>query len=165
MAKLSSLQPVEPGQDKPKKSFKDDVPGFVHIDIKYLPQMPDEASRRYLFVAIDRATRWVVIRIYKDQSDASSVDFLRRVAKAAPLKITKLLTDNGSQFTDRFTSKAKEPSSHHAFDVQCKAQGIEHRRYPRVTPRPTGWLSALTGASARCASKPALQMLLSWSLL
>ena len=145
MAKLSSLQPVEPGQDKPKKSFKDDVPGFVHIDIKYLPQMPDEASRRYLFVAIDRATRWVFIRIYKDQSDASSVDFLRRVAKAAPLKITKLLTDNGSQFTDRFTSKAKEPSSHHAFDVQCKAQGIERRLAPPRHPQTNGMVERFNG--------------------
>jgi hypothetical protein len=42
----------------PPKSFKDYVPGFVHVDIKYLPQMPDEKARRYLFVAIDRASRW-----------------------------------------------------------------------------------------------------------
>lgn len=32
----------------PPKSFKDYVPGFVHVDIKYLPQMPDETARRYL---------------------------------------------------------------------------------------------------------------------
>ena len=38
----------------------------MHVDIKYLPQMPDESSRRYLFVAIDRATRWVYFRIYRD---------------------------------------------------------------------------------------------------
>lgn len=44
---------------RPSKTFKDYEPGFVHIDIKYLPQMPDEDQRRYLFVAIDRATRWV----------------------------------------------------------------------------------------------------------
>jgi transposase len=43
----------------PKKTFKDYELGFVYIDIKYFPQMPDETSRRYLFVAIDRATRWV----------------------------------------------------------------------------------------------------------
>ncbi len=27
--------------------------------MKYLPQMADETSRRYVFVAIDRETRWV----------------------------------------------------------------------------------------------------------
>ena len=135
MAKLADLQPKEPGQDKPKKTFKDYLPGFVHIDIKYLPQMPDQTSRRYLFVAIDRASRWVFIRTYKDQSEASSTDFLRRVGKACPFKITKLLTDNGSQFTDRFTSKGKEPSGQHAFDLQCKAQGIEHRLAPPRHPQ------------------------------
>ena len=31
MAKLADLQPKEPGQDKPKKTFKDYVPGFVHM--------------------------------------------------------------------------------------------------------------------------------------
>ena len=145
MAKLADLQPKEPGQDKPKKTFKDYLPGFVHIDIKYLPQMPDQTSRRYLFVAIDRASRWVFIRTYKDQSEASSTDFLRRVGKACPFKITKLLTDNGSQFTDRFTSKGKEPSGQHAFDLQCKAQGIEHRLAPPRHPQTNGMVERFNG--------------------
>ena len=58
-----------------KKTFKDYEPGFVHVDTKYLPQMPDETSRRYLFVAIDRATRWVFLHIYGDMTDKSSVEF------------------------------------------------------------------------------------------
>jgi hypothetical protein len=28
--------------------FKAYAPGFVHIDVKYLPQMADENKRRYL---------------------------------------------------------------------------------------------------------------------
>ena len=93
-----------------KKTFKDYEPGFLHIDIKYLPQMPDEQQRRYLFVAIDRATRWVYMAIYADQSDCSSVDFLNKVKQVCPVKIVKLLTDNGSQFTDRFTSQSRRRS-------------------------------------------------------
>ena len=96
MAKLADLQPKEPGQDKPKKTLKDYVPGVVYVDIKYLPQMPDETSRSYLFVAINRASRWVFMRTYKDQSEASSTDFLRRVDKACPFKITKRVTDNAA---------------------------------------------------------------------
>jgi len=42
------------------------------MDIKYLPQMPDESARRYLFVAIDRATRRVFVRTCKDQTERSS---------------------------------------------------------------------------------------------
>ena len=35
------------GQAPAKKTFKDYEHGFVHIDIKYLPQMPHETCRRY----------------------------------------------------------------------------------------------------------------------
>ncbi len=39
------------------KPFKAYEPGYLHIDLKYLPQMANETARRYVFVAIDRATR------------------------------------------------------------------------------------------------------------
>jgi len=134
----AEFNPADDLAAKPAKTFKDYEPGFVHIDIKYLPQMPDETQRRYLFVAIDRATRWVHIGLYDDQSEASAVHFLERVHEAAPMIITKVLTDNGSQFTDRFTSKAKEPSGRHHFDVRCKGLGIEHRLCPPRHPQTNG---------------------------
>lgn len=130
-----------------KKTFKDYEPGFVHIDIKYLPQMPDETARRYLFVAIDRATRWVFIELYGDQTDSSSVDFLAKVHQACPVKIIRLLTDNGSQFTDRFTAggKKKEPSGTHVFDRLCKQLGIEHRLIPPRHPQTNGMVERFNG--------------------
>jgi hypothetical protein len=39
--------------------------------------MADEASRRYLFVAIDRATRWVFVRIMPAKTAANARRFLR----------------------------------------------------------------------------------------
>ena len=130
---------------KPPKTFKDYEPGFIHIDIKYLPQMPDERSRRYLFVAIDRATRWVYMRIYRDQSELSSSDFLRRLSSAAPMKIKTILTDNGSQFTDRFTSKKREPTGRHAFDQQCALLGYAHRLCPPRHPQTNGMVERFNG--------------------
>jgi transposase InsO family protein len=42
------------------------------------------------------------MHIYADMTEKSSVDFLRRLKLASPIRISKILTDNGSQFTDRF---------------------------------------------------------------
>lgn len=83
---LRDLVAQESATPASKKSFKDYEPGFLHIDIKYLPQMPDESARRYLFVAIDRATRWVFIELYADQSESSSVDFWPRYVTPVPSK-------------------------------------------------------------------------------
>jgi transposase InsO family protein len=142
---LKALQPQEEGKETAKKTFKDYEPGFLHIDIKYLPKMPDEAERRYLFVAIDRATRWVYLHIYADQTETSSTDFLRKVHQVAPMKIQKILTDNGSQFTDRFTSQKKEPSGNHAFDQVCSQLGIEHRLSPPRHPQTNGMVERFNG--------------------
>ena len=122
MSRLTDLIATTEGEKvTPKKTFKDYEPGFIHIDIKYLPQTPDETSRCYLFVAIDRTTRWDFMHICGDMTEASSVDFLRRLKLPSPIKINKILTDNGSQFTDRFATKDKKPSGKHAFDVACAA--------------------------------------------
>lgn len=145
---------ADAGETKPAiKTFKDYEPGFVHVDIKYLPQMPDECHRRYLFVGIDRPTRWVFMHIYADQSEDSSVDFLNRLERAAPMTIVKLLTDNGRYFTDRFTSKKREPSGNHKFDVRCMALNIEHRVCPPPPFRPMAWSSVSTPETVRLSIK------------
>jgi transposase InsO family protein len=113
------------------KGFKAYEPGYLHMDVKHLPQMPDEAHCRYLFVAIDRATRWVFIRLYTATTAANARRFLNALAKACPLQIRTVLTDNGNAFTDRlFGARTRQPSGEHEFDRLCAALGIEHRLPP-----------------------------------
>ena len=54
-----SRLPVLPKPDGERKPFKAYQPGYVHVDVdvKYLPQIQGEDKRRYMSVAIDRATR------------------------------------------------------------------------------------------------------------
>lgn len=80
---------------------RDSEPGFVHLDVKDLPQMPDEKKRRSLFVAIDRATRWVFVQIKRARTATAARAFLAALARACPIRIRKRLTDNGKEFTDR----------------------------------------------------------------
>jgi hypothetical protein len=69
---VGNLRDLQAKAPRPQhKAFKAYEPGYLHVDVKYLPQMADETSRRYLFVAIDRATRWVFIRVYKSKTSAN----------------------------------------------------------------------------------------------
>lgn len=144
-AMQAAIVPVEESQKPKGKGFKDYEPGYLHVDIKYLPKMPDQDKHGYLFVAIDRATRWVFLKVYADQTQQSSVDFLRQLHLRCPVKISKLLTDNGTQFTDRFTSQEKKPTGTHAFDQTCTALDIEHRLIPPRTPQMNGMVERFNG--------------------
>ncbi len=156
VSNLSALIPQPEGEAKPVKTFKDYEPGFVHIDVKYLPQMPDEAAHQYLFVAIDRASRWVYVEILPEKTATNARDFLRRLIAKAPFKIEKILTDNSKEFTDRFCATGeREPTGRNLFDQGCAHHGIEHRLIAPVTRRPMGWWNASTGASPRCSPPPA----------
>jgi hypothetical protein len=72
VSNLSALIPPPEGETKPVKTFKDYAPGFVHVDVKDLPQMPDEPAHQYLFVAIDRASRWVDVEILPEKTAANA---------------------------------------------------------------------------------------------
>lgn len=144
---LNALKPAS--LKEPHKPFKSYEPGYVHMDVKYLPQMIDETKRRYLFVSIDRATRWVYVELKANKSAASARSFLKALHKACPLKITRLLTDNGKEFTDRlFASRARQPSGNHEFDQLCQALGIEHRLTQPRTPRTNGMVERFNGRIA-----------------
>lgn len=114
--------------------------------MKYLPQMADESSRRYLFVAIDRATRWVFIRIYKSKTAANARRFLRDLERACPMHIRTILTDNGKEFTDRlFGLRKRVATGKHEFDRLCADLGIEHRLAPPQHPQTNGMVERFNG--------------------
>lgn len=141
-----SRLPVAPKTPTTVKRFKAYEPGYIHIDVKYLPQMADETSRRYVFVAIDRATRWVYIAIKSNKTAAAARSFLNAVHKASPLKVKTLLTDNGKEFTDRlFGSRAKDASGQHEFDSLCESLGIDHRLTKPKSPQTNGMVERFNG--------------------
>jgi transposase InsO family protein len=144
-----SRLPVEAKTETPHKPFKAYAPGFVHVDVKYLPQMADETARRYLFVAIDRATRWVFIQIKANKTAAAAKSFLAALHKACPIRISRLLTDNGKEFTDRlFGSREQGASGAHEFDQLCAALGIEHRLTKPRSPQTNGMVERFNGRIA-----------------
>jgi transposase len=123
-------EPQETGQgDKDENAkhgqFKDYGPGFVHIDCFYLPKLEDK--KRYCFVAIDRATRLSFLAVYENKNKEAATDFLRQCLLFFPFKVSKILTDNGREFTlkgfkrinikNRWGTKVKDD---HDFEQLCR---------------------------------------------
>ena len=144
---VGSLKALQPQAAKAAHApFAAYEPGYVHIDVKYLPQMADEDKRRYLFVAIDRATRWVFVQVKSTKSARAARSFLSALIKVCPLRIRTILTDNGKEFTDRFvTTGERTPTGQHAFDELCAALGIEHRLTRPRRPQTNGMVERFNG--------------------
>jgi transposase InsO family protein len=130
-------------------TFKAYEPGFIHIDIKFLPKMADQEHGHYLFVAIDRATRLVYFEIFENKTAANAATFLKNVHAFYDFTITKLLTDNGKEFTDRFVCGGERtPTGEHVFDQLCAELGIEHRLIKPYTPKTNGMVERFNGRIA-----------------
>jgi transposase InsO family protein len=129
-------------QKMPAVAFHTEAPaGFIHIDVKYLP--PLNRRRSYAYVAIDRATRFVYLEILPDRRAETAAAFLERLLDRFPLEVHTILTDNGSEFTDRFAVDKKDkpqnkPSGAHPFDRACAHRAITHRLTQPFRPQTNG---------------------------
>jgi len=108
--------------DKPQQKFKTYPIGYGHIDIAEVRTTEGEL---YLFVAIDRTSKWVYVELHDRQTKAIAADFLRNFIKTVPYHIHTILTDNGIQFSNQARQKL---ASYHIFDRVCDEHKIEHRK-------------------------------------
>ncbi|ASJ25648.1 DDE-type integrase/transposase/recombinase [Laribacter hongkongensis] len=92
-----------------------------------MPKILDKTARRYLFVAIDWANRRVFIQVKPHKTVAAARTFLSALQKKTPCHVRTILTDNGSEFTDRLFNRQKQASGKHESDRLCTALEIEHR--------------------------------------
>ena len=122
---IGRLPDVE-GDKPPKKKFKSYPIGYFHIDIA---EVQTGGGKLYLFVAIDRTSKFAFCQLVEKASRVTASAFLETLTAAVPYKIHTILTDNGIQF--RFPPRhADGPTARfitHMFDMRCREHGIEHR--------------------------------------
>ena len=113
--------------DNPRRStFKIYPIGFFHIDIA---EVRTEEGRLYLFVAIDRTSKFAYAELHDRANRHVATAFLKALVEAVPYKVHTILTDNGIQFCDlpRHRSGPTARWRTHMFDLMCRQHGIEHR--------------------------------------
>jgi transposase InsO family protein len=102
---------------------------LIEIDVKYVPDLIKN-RQYYQFTAIDCASRWRYLKIYDDYSIFNSINFLKELIRVAPFRIRAIKTDNGSNFTNRYTGyqKSIDPLNPkiHQFDILCQKHNIIH---------------------------------------
>src|SRR5690349_7460500 len=86
-------------------------------------------ERLYLFVAIDRTSKFAFVELHDKADRPTAVRFLEALIAAVPYRLHTVLTDNGIQFADLPKNRDGWTARYrvHRFDQICRASGIEHR--------------------------------------
>jgi transposase InsO family protein len=120
---ISRLPDVE--GDKPtRQRFKRYPIGFFHMDIA---ELQTAEGKLYLFVAIDRTSKFAVTQLVEKADRRTAWEFLECLLEAVPYRIQTILTDNGIQFANQPRNRNTAYSRQMRFDMLCEANGIEHR--------------------------------------
>lgn len=112
----------------------------VQIDVKYVPSaclVGDARGKRfYQYTAIDEFSRLRYIEGFEEQSTYSSTIFLEHVIRHFKFPIECVQTDNGFEFTNRFSASNRDLFT--LFEATTARLGICHKLIRPYTPRHNG---------------------------
>jgi transposase InsO family protein len=123
------------GQRPAKKKFKIYPIGYFHID---LTEVRTAEGKLYLFVAIDRTSKFAFARLVERANRRAAADFLQELIEVIPYRIHTVLPDNGTHFTTPGNVRSAaadiklawpkgEHFRAHSFEVACARHNIDHR--------------------------------------
>jgi transposase InsO family protein len=132
---INRLPALDGSRIAQKKKFKAYPIGYFHVD---LTEVRTEEGKLYLFVAVDRTSKFTFVQLVERATREAAADFLRALTQAVPYKIHTVLTDNGTHFTTpgnvrsaaediRLAIGNGEIFRAHAFELACARNNIDHR--------------------------------------
>jgi transposase-like protein len=136
---------------QPAQCFAPTPFGYVHLDLKHLTRLQGRPA--YVVVAIERTTRFVHVEIVENRSGPTIAACFARFLESFGHPVHTVLTDNGSEFTDRFGDarwRTRETGTGaHPFDQVCQPTACATSSPGPTARRPTAWPSASTAASPK----------------
>ena len=113
------------GDNPAKRKFKAYPIGYFHIDIA---EVQTAEGKLCLSAAIDRTSKFALVRLVKKTGQALESAFLEALIPAVPYKIHTVLTDNGMQFRlpHRYAGGPTAIYMTHMFDMRCRENGNEN---------------------------------------
>ena len=82
--------------------------------------------KRYIFTAIDVRTRFAFAFNYSSNSSANGSDFLEKFRHVAPFAVTRIQTDNGSEFAKHFDTCCQDSDLTHFFNYPRHPKSNAH---------------------------------------
>ncbi|MCI8482795.1 MAG: transposase [Lachnospiraceae bacterium] len=111
----------------------------IQIDVKFVPSAclanGAKGQKFFQYTAMDEYSRWRFVEAFEEHSTYSSAMFVDHLVKAFPFPIECVQTDNGTEFTNRFTSHKDKPT---LFEAHLEHHGIRHKLIRPYTPRHNG---------------------------
>lgn len=139
--KMMAVKPANP-KYVPKPYEQMLFPGQrIQIDVKFVPSIclvnQAQGQSFFQYTAIDEYSRWRFVEAFEEHNTYSSAVFLDHLVKVFPLPIQCVQTDNGSEFTKRFTGTKREENLT-LFEERLRQYGIKHKKICPFTPRHNG---------------------------
>ena len=89
--------------------------------------------KRYILTAIDIEAKFAFAYAYKNHSSLSATDFMKKFKNVAPVSLTHVQTDNGSEFANHFDVFLEEAGiTHFHIYPRCPKMNTEIERFNRT---------------------------------
>ena len=140
----------------PKPYETMDYPGQrFQVDVKFVPSACLKNSKVigkqfFQYTAIDEYSRRRFAEAFEEHSAYSSAQFAEHLVKAFPCTLECIQTDNGTEFTNRFTSHREKPT---LFQKHLEMHGISAAKSSGHLLPCTMRRSAATGMTWRTPNK------------
>lgn len=112
----------------------------VQIDVKFVPLSclvgDAKGQHFYQYTAIDEFSRLRYVEAFEEHNTYSSAIFLEHLVKYFKFPIECVQTDNGFEFTNRFSNSKRDMPT--LFEFKALELGIRHKLIRPYTPRHNG---------------------------